>query len=338
MKDVRKRARELMEGYCKVCPVCNGKACAGEVPGMGGLGTGSSFMNNVAALSALRFNMRLLHAAEQPETDTTVLGLKLSMPVLAAPIGGVGFNMGGKITEQEYVDAVLGGCVDRGVVGCVGDGVPPFIHESGFSAIKALGGAGIPFIKPWEDKELFEKLDKAVTTGATVVGMDIDAAGLVTLRLMGRPVGPKPLEKLKDIIAHVPAKFVVKGIMTPDDAKRAVDAGAAGIVVSNHGGRVLDHTPGTAEALPAIARAVKGQLAILIDGGVRSGGDVLKMLALGADAVLIGRPVAIAALGGQREGVAKYLDQVKSELVQTMILTGCASIADVDASVLFQSA
>ncbi|MDR3640070.1 MAG: alpha-hydroxy-acid oxidizing protein [Humidesulfovibrio sp.] len=337
MKDVRKRARELMEGYCKVCPVCNGKACAGEVPGMGGLGTGSSFINNVAALSALRFNMRLLHGAEQPETATTVLGLKLAMPVLAAPIGGVSFNMGGKITEQEYADAVLGGCLDRGVLGCVGDGVPPFIHEAGFGTIKALGGAGIPFIKPWEDKELFEKLDKAVATGASVVGMDIDAAGLVTLRLMGRPVGPKSIEKLKDIIAHVPTKFVVKGIMTPDDAKRAVDAGAAGIVISNHGGRVLDHTPGTAEVVAGVARAVKGQIAILADGGVRTGGDVLKMLALGADAVLIGRPMAIAALGGQREGVAKYLDQVKSELVQAMILTGCASVADVDGRVLFQS-
>lgn len=337
MKDVRKRARELMEGYCKVCPVCNGKACAGEVPGMGGLGTGSSFMNNVAALSSLRFNMRLVHGAEQPDTSTELLGFKLSMPVLAAPIGGVSFNMGGKVTEGDYLDAVLGGCVDKGVVGCTGDGVPPFIHETGFAAIQALGGAGIPFIKPWEDKELFEKLDRAVSTGAPVVGMDIDAAGLVTLRLMGRPVGPKPLEKLKDIIAHVNARFVVKGVMTPDDAKRAVDAGAAGIVVSNHGGRVLDHTPGTAEALPQIARAVKGHIAILADGGVRSGGDVLKMLALGADAVMVGRPVAIAAMGGLREGVGKYLDQLRGELVQAMILTGCACVADVDGRVLFQN-
>ncbi len=338
MKDVRKHARELMEGYCKVCPVCNGKACAGEVPGMGGLGTGSSFMNNVAALASLRFNMRLMHGAEQPDTATEVLGLKLAMPVLAAPIGGVSFNMGGKITEGDYLDAVLGGCVDKGVVGCTGDGVPPFIHETGFAAIQALGGAGIPFIKPWEDKELFEKLDRAVATGAPVVGMDIDAAGLVTLRLMGRPVGPKPVEKLKDIIAHVNAKFIVKGVMTPDDAKRAVDAGAAGIVVSNHGGRVLDHTPGTAEVLPLVARAVKGQIAILADGGVRSGGDVLKMLALGADAVMIGRPVAIAAMGGLREGVGKYLDQLRGELLQAMILTGCNSVADVDARVLFQHA
>lgn len=337
MKDVRKRARELMEGYCKVCPICNGRACAGEVPGMGGLGTGSSFMNNVAALAGRTFNMRLIHGAEEPDTAVSVLGLDLSMPVLAAPIGGVSFNMGGKIAEEQYCESVLGGCVDKGTVGCSGDGVPPFIHESGLNAITALGGAGIPFIKPWEDKELYEKLDKAVAAGAKVVGMDIDAAGLVTLRLMGRPVGPKTPAKLREIIARTPAKFVLKGVMTADDAKRAVDAGAAGIVVSNHGGRVLDHTPGTADALPAIAKAVKGQVAILVDGGVRTGGDVLKMLALGADAAMIGRPVAIAALGGLREGVGKYLDQVRGELVQAMILTGTQSAAAVGEDILFQA-
>ncbi|GBC59909.1 alpha-hydroxy-acid oxidizing enzyme [Desulfonema ishimotonii] len=336
MKEVRQTAKERMRGFCRVCPVCSGKACAGEVPGMGGLGTGAAFMANVDALAACRFNMRLLHDIAEPDTRIDFLGIPLDMPVLAAPIGGVSFNMGGKISEEAYIQAVLGGCVGKGTLGGVGDGVPAFIHETGYDAIRALDGQGIPFIKPWEDQELYEKLGKAATTGASVVGMDIDAAGLITLKQMGRPVSPKPPEKLREIIGHTPMKFILKGIMTPDEARMAVDVGADAIVVSNHGGRVLDHTPGVAEVLSEVADAVKGQILILADGGVRSGGDVLKMLALGADAVMIGRPFSVAAMGGLKEGVVKYLEQIRSELVSAMVLTGCKSVTSVGRSVLYK--
>jgi len=334
MKEIRKTAKERMQGYCRVCPVCNGRACAGEVPGMGGLGTGASFKANIDALSGFRFRMRLIHEVTEPDISVNFLGKKLEIPVLAAPIGGVSFNMGGKVSEEDYILAVLSGCREKGTLGCVGDGVPPFIHEAGYAAIKSLNGAGIPFVKPWEDRELYEKLEKAAATGVDTVGMDIDAAGLITLKLMGRPVSPKSLKKLREIISRTRMKFILKGIMTPEDARLAIDAGADAIVVSNHGGRVLDHTPGVAEVLPSVAEAVKGRIFILADGGIRSGGDVLKMLALGADAVMIGRPFSVAAVGGLKEGVAKYLDQIRSELISAMILTGCQSVTSVDRSIL----
>jgi len=324
-----------MKGYCRLCPVCDGRACAGQVPGMGGIGTGSAFTANVAALASLRFNMRVIHDVTDPKTEISFLGRTLSLPVLAAPIGGVSFNMGGKIEEEEYVQSVLGGCREMGTLGCTGDGVPEFIHETAFSAIRALDGAGIPFIKPWEDKELGEKLQKAADAGATIVGMDLDAAGLFTLRLMGRPVFPRPAEALAEIIGKSDMKWVLKGIMTPEDAEKAVELGADAIVVSNHGGRVLDHTPGTAEVLKAVAAAVGGRITVLADGGVRTGGDVLKMLALGADAVMIGRPFSVAAVGGLKQGVTQYLEQLRSELIQAMILTGTSDAASVDAVILF---
>lgn len=257
MKEIRQTARERMKGYCRVCPVCDGRACAGEVPGMGGIGTGSAFMNNLSALAAFRLNMKTLHDVTAPDTGIDLFGRRLALPVLAAPIGGVSFNMGGKVSEDDYIASVLAGCAEKGTLGCVGDGVPAFIHEAGYQAIRDLDGAGIPFIKPWEDAELFEKLQKAEQTGADVVGMDVDAAGLVTLRLMGRPVTPKLPEKLKEIIRKTSMKFVLKGIMTPEEARIAVDVGADAIVVSNHGGRVLDHTPGVAEVLPSVADAVR---------------------------------------------------------------------------------
>jgi len=335
MEKIRKNAKKLMDGFCRVCPVCNGRACAGEVPGMGGIGTGASFKANIKALSDFRLNMRLIHHITEPDTYITLFGKKLEIPILAAPIGGVPFNMGGKISEEEYIFAVLQGCHNEGTIGCTGDGIPAFIHEAGFAAIRSLNGEGIPFIKPWEDKELYLKLDKAKDAGASIVGMDIDASGLITLKLMGRSVTPKPPGKLREIIKKTSMNFIIKGIMTPDDAKLAIEVGASGIVVSNHGGRVFDHTPGVAEVLPEISEAVQGQIVILADGGIRSGGDVLKMLALGADAVMIGRPFSIAAVGGLQEGVRKYIDQIRSELIQAMILTGCKDIASVDRSIIF---
>ncbi len=337
MADIRENARELMKGFCRVCPVCDGRACAGEVPGMGGLGTGSSFKANVEALAQLKFNMRTIHAAAEPDTRTELLGLPLSMPVLAAPIGGVSFNMGGKVSEEDYVRAVLSGCKAEGLVGCTGDGVPPFIYEAGFAAIRALGGWGIPFIKPWEDAELYDKLAKAKDTGATVAGMDIDAAGLITLKKMGRPVGPKTPDKLREIIDKAGMKFILKGVMTPAEANLAVEVGADAIVVSNHGGRVLDYTPGTAEVLPAVAEAVQGRIPVLVDGGVRTGGDVLKMLALGADAVMLGRPFSIAAMGGLEEGVRGAVEKLRGELLAAMVLTGTPSVAEINPHILYGS-
>jgi len=334
MQQIRLRAREIMQGTCRVCPVCDGQVCVGEVPGMGGCGTGASFHNNLSSLAKHRLVMRCIHDVVDPDTRVTLLGRTLQLPVLAAPMGGVSFNMGGLVTEEEYVSAVLEGCVARGTLGCTGDGAPEFIAEAAFGVLERLGGAGIPFIKPWESTELLEKLQSAVEHGARIVGIDVDAVGLVTLRKMGRPVAPRPAAALKELIEHTSAKFILKGIMTVDQARLAVDVGAGAIVVSNHGGRVLDHVPGAAEVLPAIADAVGGVIIVLADGGVRSGEDVLKMLALGADAVMIGRPFAVAALGGGREGVEHYINKIYTELKAAMVLTGTQAATNVTADVL----
>lgn len=336
MKEIYDRARELMKGYCRVCKSCDGRACRGEVPGMGGLGTGSSFEANYDDLSKIQLKMRLIHDVTEPDTKINLFGRELSIPVLAAPIGGVSYNMGGKITEYEYAQAIVSGCKNKGTMGTTGDGPPDEIHLAGLEAIEKEGGHGIPFIKPWEDKELYEKLEKAEKSGAEVVGMDIDAAGLITLKQMGRPVSPKTPEKLKEIINSTRMKFIVKGVMTSDDALLAAEAGADAIVVSNHGGRVLDFTPGTAAVLPYISSTLGDRLTILVDGGVRTGADVLKMLALGADGVMLGRPFTIAAMGGLEKGVEALIDKLRSELIQAMILTGTKSAENVSRSIIHE--
>ena len=334
MQEIRKSAKEKMKGYCRVCPVCNGKACAGEVPGMGGLGTGSAFHANIEALDDVRFNMKLVHGVKAPSTETNLLGLSLTMPLMAAPIGGISFNMGGGVSEEEYTDAIVGGCKAKGIIGCTGDGVPDIIHASGFASIKNTAGHGIPFIKPWEEKEFYEKLAKAEATGAPIFGVDIDAAGLVTLAKMGRPVTPMTVDDLTKAIGSTSMKFILKGVMTVHDALCAKEAGADAIVVSNHGGRVLDSTPGTAEVLPEIAEAVGGEMTILVDGGIRNGGDILKMLALGAHGVMIGRPFSIAAVGGLQQGVETFIETLHTQLIQAMVLTGTADVNRVESSIL----
>ncbi|BCL62973.1 alpha-hydroxy-acid oxidizing enzyme [Desulfomarina profundi] len=335
MKEIRENARKLMKGFCRVCPVCDGLACRGEVPGMGGLGTGNAFTINLEKLASIHLNMRLIHSVSDPDTSTTFFGTRFALPIFAAPIGGVSFNMGGKISEEEYIDAIISGCKARNIMGCTGDGVPEFIHLTGFNAIKKSAGHGIPFIKPWEDQELYEKLDAAKETGTSIVGMDIDAAGLITLRKMGRPVSPKPLEKLTEIVKKSGLRFILKGIMTPDEALMAIDAGVDGIVVSNHGGRVFDCTPATAQVLPDIAAVTREKTTLLVDGGIRNGSDILKMLALGADGVMIGRPFSIAAIGGLQNGVEKYISILKEELKQAMVLTGTGSITEIGPRLLF---
>jgi L-lactate dehydrogenase (cytochrome) len=130
-------------------------------------------------------------------------------------------------------------------------------------------------------------------------------------------------------------RLLVKGVLDPADARRAVEIGVDGVIVSNHGGRQLDSVPSTARALPAIADAVGGEVEVLVDGGVRTGLDVFKMVALGANAVLVGRAWAWAVAARGEAGVRHVLDVLRADLDVALALTGHTSIAGVDRSALY---
>ncbi|HEY8362261.1 MAG TPA: alpha-hydroxy-acid oxidizing protein [Tissierellaceae bacterium] len=334
MKEIRAAARERLKGYCKVCPVCNGVACAGEVPGMGGALTGSSFKANVEDLGKVKVRLKTIHDAKNPDMTFDFFGTRLDFPLMSAPITGTSVNMGGALLEEMYIESVVNGSVDAGTIAMIGDSANPVFYEIGLETLKKVNGKGVAIIKPKENKVVIDLVKKAEEANAIAVGMDIDGAGLVTMALQGYPVGPKTVDELKEIISSTNLPFILKGIMTKEEALLAVEVGAKAIVVSNHGGRVLDSTQSTAKALYEIADAVKGKIMILVDGGVRSGVDVFKMLALGADAVLIGRPIVIGAVGGYREGVAKVLNDMKNQLLQTMILTGAKDLASINKSMI----
>jgi isopentenyl diphosphate isomerase/L-lactate dehydrogenase-like FMN-dependent dehydrogenase len=217
-----------------------------------------------------------------------------------------------------------------------GDGPDPDLYSTGLRVIQAAGGQGIPITKPRDQTSVIGHLREAEEAGCLAVGIDVDAAGILPMRAAGHPVGPKTIEQLHELVKSTHLPLILKGIMCVEDALAAREAGAAAIVVSNHGGRVLDDTPGTAEVLPEIARAVKNDLVVMADGGIRKGVDVLKMLALGAHAVLVGRPLAIGAIGAGPEGVRLTLEQLHNELKSAMVFTGCAHLGEIGAEVLWK--
>lgn len=332
---VLEEAKKIEGIKCRVCKDCNGKVCVGEVPGVGGKGTGATFIRNREKINELKINLDTLVEKGEVNTEIELFGKIFSLPVFAAPIGAIGLNYSDKIDDYTYSKHIIQGCKAVGTIGFTGDGVKDEYYDLPLQVIEENGGYGIPTIKPWENEEIIRKIKKAEEKGALAVAMDIDAAGLTTLALLGKPVGTKSVDDLKKIISSTKLPFILKGIMTVEGAKKALEAGAYGIVVSNHGGRVLDHAPATIEVLPAIAREVGENIKIFIDGGFRDGVDVFKALALGADAVLIGRPYVLSVYGGGKEGVISYTEKLKKELMQTMIMTGCHSLNDVSVKCIF---
>jgi isopentenyl diphosphate isomerase/L-lactate dehydrogenase-like FMN-dependent dehydrogenase len=146
---------------------------------------------------------------------------------------------------------------------------------------------------------------------------------------MSKGGGAKTVEEIRELKAYCGVPFIIKGVMTVKGALKALDAGADAVIVSNHGGRVLSDTPATAEVLGEIADAVQGRMKVLVDGGIRSGLDVFKALALGADACLICRPVLISFYGGGKDGVSCYFSKIRAELEDTMLMCGAHSIAEI---------
>ena len=126
--------------------------------------------------------------------------------------------------------------------------------------------------------------------------------------------------------------MVVKGVLTADDARRAVDAGAAAIIVSNHGGRQLDCVSPTIRALPEVSAAVNGQVEVLMDGGIRRGSHIVKALCMGAHAVLIGRAYAYGLAAAGQPGVSRALNILREDVERTLRLLGCRAVADLDSS------
>ncbi len=333
--EIRTTALKKFNKTCFVCKICDGRECKGQVPGMGGIGTAGTFFNNLKALQRYQVITSYLHDVKDPQMRTRLFGANLSFPVLVSPITGTETNMGGGLTEIDFIRGMMSGAQLSGTLSMAGDGASPDKYLDGVKGIKEVGGRGIPIFKPRVDQnEIIKRIRAAEEAGALAVGIDIDAGIFKTMALKGQAVETKSIAKIQELVRSTHLPFILKGVMTKTDALRVLDTGARAIIVSNHGGRVMDSMPGTADVLPEIVDVIRREMVVMVDGGFRTGLDVLKGLALGADFVCIGRPVAIGAYGGRERGVKYVLDQFKEELRKAMILTGLSSLQDCHPGIL----
>ena len=334
-QEIQAKARDCVGPYCKSCPVCNGLACKNTIPGPGAKGIGTGFIRNYQKWQELCVNMDTICENKPVDTSFDFFGRKVALPVFAAPLGALTLHYGDKYSDLAYNEILVHACAENGIAAFTGDGTDPTVMQGAAQVLAKNGGCGVPTIKPWNMETIKEKLDLVKAADPFAIAMDIDGAGLPFLKNMTPPAGSKTVEELQQIVAWAEKPFILKGIMTVAGAQKALEAGAKGIVVSNHGGRVLDQCPSTAEVLPAIADAVGGKMTILVDGGIRSGMDVFKALALGADGVLIGRPFINMIYGAGAEGVKVYVEKLKAELEDTMAMCGAHSLAYIKRSMIY---
>lgn len=333
-REVLKEARTCMGEYCKACPVCNGIACKNQIPGPGAKGTGDTAVRNYQKWQEIRVNMDTLHENQEPDTSLELFGRTFRYPLFAGPVGAVNLHYSNKYDDFTYNNVLVEACAEAGIAAFTGDGTDGKVMEAAAEAIRRAGGLGVPTVKPWNLDTIRQKMELVKSSGAFAAAMDVDAAGLPFLKNMTPPAGSKTVEELADIAQMAGIPFIVKGIMTVKGALKALEAGASAIVVSNHGGRVLDQCPATAEVLAEIAEAAGGRMKILVDGGIRSGVDVFKALALGADAVLVCRPFVTAVYGGGAEGVRCYIEKLGEELRDTMAMCGAGRLDDISGDMI----
>jgi isopentenyl diphosphate isomerase/L-lactate dehydrogenase-like FMN-dependent dehydrogenase len=317
----------------------------------GGAGDELTLRENVAAWGHWRLRPRVLNDVREVSTATEVLGKPVETPVLVAPVAYQ------RMAHPEGERGMAAGAAAAGTVMCL----------STLSTTRPADVAAAPAGRHWFQLYAFKDagvtralLDEAIDAGfeAILVTADAPPGGnrerdrrnrftlpkeLGTPSLTAATGGEEALtieqtfalmnhaltwDDVEELASESSVPVLVKGLLTAEDAALALDHGAAGVVVSNHGGRQLDRSLATADALPEIAEALDGRATLLVDGGIRRGIDVATALALGADAVMVGRPALWGLAAAGQEGVAAVLGLLRAELELTLGLCGCTSPAE----------
>lgn len=314
---------------CKACPECNGLGCGNTLPGPGSKAPGNGSNDNWRGWKAIKLNVDTFARDIPVETGCSLFGREFSLPVLTGPIGSMTQYSKEDVTVA-FNDAVMQAAAETGIIDCFGDGIAGETLTGALESVRRHRAGVIPVFNPLPNERIRSKIEMFESSDTLAVCIVVDSAGLSHWKFKGEGPGSKTIDDLKYLKSFTGKPFLVKGIMTAKAAKQAVEAGADGIIVSNHGGRVLPDVPATAEVLPEIVEAVKGQTTIIVDGGIRHGSDMVKALAIGADAVLICRPFAVSWFGGGVEGIKTYVEKLCTEFIEAMYMVGARKLSDLN--------
>lgn len=322
------QAKPHMGEYCHACPICNGKACQNAIPGPGAKGSGTMAIRNFEAWTDYDLVMDAINDVQVPDTHFDLFGKTLLAPIIIGPIGAVASHYSDLYDEKTYNEAMVCQAQANGIIAMTGDGLNDAIMQDAAQAIRQQNGYGIPTIKPWDQTKVKEKIDLIASANPIAWAMDVDASGLPFLKT----ATSKSVSDLKELVSYTQIPLIVKGVLSAKTAQKALEAGAKAILISNHGGRVLDHTRPTAHVIEEVKAVVQDQALILVDGGIRDGQTIFKALALGADGVVIARPFVTALYGG---GLDVYTQYLIEGLQDTMKLCGAKSLASIDRSMIY---
>ncbi|MGA7936665.1 MAG: alpha-hydroxy acid oxidase [Kovacikia sp.] len=326
--------------------------------------------DNRAAFERLRLRPRMLVNVSDRQMNVTVLGQPLALPILVAPMAfqclahpdgelattraaaQIGTVMVLSTLSTKPLESVA--AVSQTLTGTPRPWFQLYVHrDRGLTKalVERAYAAGFAALCLTVDAPVLGQRERD-RRNRFVLPTSMELANLTSLKALESPQGSQEsglfsyfLEQINPALTWTdlewlqslsPLPLVLKGILRGDDAVRAVEYGAQGIIVSNHGGRQLDGAISSIEALPEIVAAVNGRAEVLVDGGIRRGTDVLKALALGANAVLVGRPILWGLAVAGSAGVQHVLEILQNEFDLAMALSGCASLQDIDSSLCFK--
>lgn len=274
------------------------------------------------------FKFRIIDSQEA-STETTLYGKKFATPILSGAFSGLT-----DVAEKPLVK-IASGVKDSGSMMWLG-----IVSAEQQREVLATGAPTIRIVKPYQDIDAIQReLKEAEAAGAMAVGTDIDFfyGGKRGDRLFApKAMAPRSAKELRKLVESTRLPFILKGILSVEDARKALEMGAGGIVVSNHAGIVIDYAAHPLEVLPEIKAVIGNRMPIFVDSGFRRGSDVMKALALGADAVLVGWLLVMGLAANGSQGVTEIINIVTGELRRIMSVTGCKNLSEISNAILLK--